>query len=103
LPQDELDRQKVIIETQVKALNKPQQAHQKIVEGKLNKWYEQVCLLNQESIVVNKTPINKVIEDVSKLLGGTITVVSFNRFQVGEGLEKKEINFVNEVIEMASN
>jgi len=98
---DDLNRQKAIFETQVKELNKPEAAAQKIIEGKLNKWYTEVCLLDQESVLVAKTSIRKVIEDIGKQLGGEIKVVNFVRCEVGQGLQKKEDNFAEEAAQMA--
>lgn len=99
---NEIERQRAIFETQVKDLNKPAETKQKIVDGKLNKWYEQVCLLDQESVIVPKKSIHQLVEDLGKKLGGEITIVNFYRYQVGEGIEKKEDNFANDAIQMAS-
>lgn len=85
--QTELDRQKDIFETQLKELNKPQQAWAKILEGKFNKWFTEVCLLDQESVVVPKSSINDLIKSLSIKLGGEVRVVNFHRCQVGEGVE----------------
>jgi elongation factor Ts len=100
LDPEEVARQKTIFETQLTELNKPQAAWPKILDGKFNKWYTDVCLLNQESVVVPKTTVQKVIEDVGTKLGGTIQVVSFIRCQVGEGVEIKKDNLADEVAKM---
>lgn len=100
LDPEEVARQKTIFETQLTELNKPQAAWPKILDGKFNKWYTDVCLLNQESVVVPKTTVQKVIEDVGTKLGGTIQVVSFIRCQVGEGVEVKKDNLADEVAKM---
>lgn len=96
-----LARQKTIFETQLTELKKPQAAWPKIMEGKLNKWYTEVCLLNQESVVTPKTTVQQVIAKLSKELGGEVSVVNFIRCQVGEGIEKAETNFAAEVASMA--
>ena len=96
----EVDRQKRIFETQLVKLNKPQAAWPKILEGKFNKWYAEVCLLNQESVVMPKTTIQQVIKNVSTKLGGEIQVVNFFRCQVGEGIEKPSNNLADEVAKM---
>lgn len=93
-------RQKTIFETQLTELNKPQAAWPKILEGKFNKWHTEVCLLNQESVVVPKTTVQQVIANVAKKLGGEIQVVNFIRCQVGEGIEKEQGNFAEEVAKM---
>lgn len=79
-------RQKGIFEAQLTELNKPQAAWAKILEGKFNKWYTEVCLLNQESVVVPKTTVAQVLKNVGAKLGGEIQIVNFIRCQVGEGL-----------------
>lgn len=93
-------RQRTIFETQLKELNKPQAAWAKILEGKFNKWYTDVCLLNQESVVHSKTPLTDVIARVSAKLGGPVEVVSFTRCQVGEGIEVVKENLADEISKM---
>jgi elongation factor Ts len=72
----------------------------KILEGKFRKWNTEVCLLEQESVVVAKTPVKQVIKNVGTKLGGEIQVVNFVRCQVGEGIEKKKDNLAEEVAKM---
>jgi elongation factor Ts len=100
LPAEDVARQKAIFETQLQEMNKPQQAWPKIMEGKMRKWNTEVCLLEQESVVVPKTTVKDVIKSVGLKLGGEITVVNFLRCQVGEGIEKKTDNLAEEVAKM---
>lgn len=100
IPQDEKDRQKAIFETQLKEENKPEKMWEKILEGKFRKWNTEVCLLEQESVVVPKTAVKQVIKNVGTKLGGEIQVVNFVRCQVGEGIEKKQDNLAEEVAKM---
>lgn len=93
----DVDRQKAIFETQLQELNKPQAAWPKIMEGKMRKWHSEVCLLEQESVIVPKTTVAQTIKDVEKKLGTTISIVNFVRCQVGEGLEKKQDDLGEEV------
>lgn len=97
---DEKARQKVIFETQLKEENKPEKMWEKILEGKFRKWNAEVCLLEQESVVVPKTTVKQVIKNIGTKLGGEIQVVNFVRCQVGEGLEKKTDNLAEEVAKM---
>lgn len=97
---EEVQRQKTIFETQLEKLNKPQAAWGKILEGKFNKWYTEVCLLDQESVVVAKMPLSQLITNVGYKLGGTIEVVSFTRCQVGEGIEVVKENLADEISKM---
>lgn len=101
IPADELERQKTIFETQLKEEGKPEKMWPKIMEGKLNKWYKEVCLLEQESVVVPKTSVKKVVEDIGTKLGGEIQVINFVRCQVGEGIEKKQDNLAEEVAKLS--
>lgn len=97
-----VDRQKNIFETQLLELGKPQAAWPKILDGKFNKWYTEVCLLNQESVVVPKSSVAKVIESVGAKLGGEIKVVNFVRAQVGEGIEKSKEQLGEEVAKLVT-
>ncbi len=97
---EDVQRQKAIFETQLEKLNKPQAAWAKILEGKFNKWYTEVCLLDQESVVVAKMPLSQLITNVGYKLGGTIEVVSFTRCQVGEGIDVVKENLADEISKM---
>jgi elongation factor Ts len=103
LPSDVVNRQKTIFENQLREANKPQVQWEKILAGKLNKWHTEVCLLKQESIIIPKSSVEKVIQQVSAKLGGEIVVVNFLRCQVGEGLEtKKSDDFSMEVAKLTN-
>ena len=91
VPQDVIDREKDIYRAQV--ANKPPQVVEKILEGKLEKFYSDTCLLDQVYI---KDPDGKLkIKDLLKKSGGSIN--RFARLQLGEGIEKKKENFAEEV------
>lgn len=100
ISQEEKDRQKVIFETQLKEDKKPEKMWVKILEGKFRKWNSEVCLLEQESVVVEKTAVKQVVKNVGAKLGGEIQVLDFVRCQVGEGIEKKRDNLAEEVAKM---
>lgn len=101
---DVLERQTFIFDEQVKSLNKPIAAQPKILEGKFRKWHSEVCLLNQESVLVPKTTIDQLIKgDYAKQLGGELEIVSFYRCQVGEGIEKETSQLANDVAELINN
>lgn len=93
-------RQVAIFETQLQEEKKPAAMWSKIIEGKSRKWFTEVCLLEQESVVIPKTTVKQVIKNVGTKLGGEITVVNFVRCQVGEGIEKKQDNLAEEVAKM---
>jgi len=83
-----------------KMANKPEQVREKIVMGKLNKFYSENCLLQQEFVKDNNMTVEKYIASVAKNLGGTITFKDAVRFEKGEGIEKKEENFAAEIASM---
>lgn len=102
--QADVDRQKAIFETQLTEANKPQAAWPKILDGKFNKWYSEVCLLDQESVMVPKVTVGFLADKLSKeVFGdvGKVKVLSFIRCQVGEGIEKKEEDFASEVAKLS--
>jgi elongation factor Ts len=70
---------------------------QKKVEGRINKFYEEICLLNQPYVKENKLSVGKHVEQVAKNLGGKIKVTAFTRFEKGEGIEKKQEDFAAEI------
>ncbi len=76
---------------------KPQQVKEKIVLGKLNKFYEENCLLQQEFVKDNSMTVEKYIAGAAKALGGSVRFVDAVRFMKGEGIEKKQEDFAAEV------
>ena len=80
-----------------KMAGKPDNVKEKIVAGKMNKFYEENCLLQQEFVKDGSMTVEKYIASAAKALGGTVKFVDAVRFQKGEGIEKKEENFAEEV------
>ena len=80
-----------------KMASKPQQVKEKIVLGKLNKFYEENCLLQQEYVKDGSMTVEKYIASAAKALGGSVKFVDAVRFAKGEGIEKKEEDFAAEV------
>ena len=80
-----------------KMAGKPAQVKEKIVMGKMNKFYAENCLLQQEFVKDNTTTVGKYLADAAKALGGEITFKNAVRFEKGEGIEKKEENFAAEI------
>ena len=81
---DDLERERDIVRAQFAESNKPPQVIEKIVEGKLNSYYEQVVLLDQPSIRDPKTTIGEMVNAAIAKLGENITIARFARFKVGE-------------------
>jgi elongation factor Ts len=84
VPADILERERAIYRAQMDGQNKPAQVIEKIVEGKLNSFYEQVCLLDQPSIRDPKVTIGQVVQSAIAKLGENIAVPRFVRFKLGE-------------------
>lgn len=80
--------------------NKPEAVLGKIVEGKIGKYYSENCLLEQEFVMDDSLTVGKYIEKTAKELGGSIKAVDFVRFEKGEGIQKREDNFADEVASM---
>ena len=83
-----------------KMANKPEQVKVKIVEGKIGKYYSENCLLEQAFVKDGDVTVGKYVENVAKNLGGSIKVVDYVRYERGEGIQKKEDNFADEVASM---
>ena len=101
-----LEEEKKIMMVQMandpKMANKPEQVREKIVMGKLNKFYSENCLLQQEFVKDNEFTVEKYIASAAKALGGTVTFKSAVRFEKGEGIEKKQENFADEIAKMVN-
>ena len=104
VPADALDKEREIMLAQMaedpKMANKPEQVKHKIIDGKIGKYYSENCLLEQAFVKDDKVSVGKYVESVAKKLGGKIDVVEYVRFERGEGVEKKEENFADEVAAM---
>ena len=84
VPADVLEREKAIYRAQMEGQNKPPQVIEKIVEGKLGSFYEQVCLMDQPSIRDPKMTIGQVVQAAIAKLGENISIARFVRFKLGE-------------------
>ncbi len=80
-----------------KMASKPQQVKEKIIDGKMNKFYEENCLLQQVFVKDGEFTVEKYIASAAKALGGSVKFVDAVRFEKGEGIEKKQEDFAAEV------
>lgn len=108
ISRDDVDQEYVSHERDIliqQALNegKPQNIVEKMVEGRLQKQLKEVCLLEQTFVKDSDMSVKQVIEKVSKEIGSEIKVTEVQRFEVGEGLEKKSENFADEVAKQLGN
>jgi elongation factor Ts len=92
-----LDRERDVLREQAKASGKPDAIIDKMVEGRLRKYYEEVVLLEQIFVIDGETRIAKVVEAAAKEAGAPIAIAAFARFGLGEGIEKEQADFAAEV------
>ncbi|MGZ5998187.1 MAG: translation elongation factor Ts [Rhizomicrobium sp.] len=101
LSKEVVDRERAIQTEIAKQSGKPDNVIEKMMEGRMRKFYEETVLLQQTFVIDGETRIEKVIEKASKDLGAPIEIAGFVRFQVGEGMEKTDSDFADEVKQMA--
>ena len=92
-----LDRERNVLADQARASGKPEDIIAKMVDGRLRKYYEEVVLLEQTYVIDGESKVRKAVEALAKEIGATVTVKSFVRFTLGEGIEKDEGDFAAEV------
>lgn len=104
VPAEVVAKEKEIVLAQIsndpKLAGKPDQVKEKMVDGRINKYYKEVCLLKQPYVKDGEIDVETHIANVGKELGGTIRVAEFARFEKGEGIEKREDDFAAEVASM---
>lgn len=100
IPQDVLERERSILKAQALNEGKPEHIVEKMVEGRIEKFYQEVCLLDQPFIKDPDVNVQQVVKEAIAKLGENITVRRFARFVLGEGLEKKECDLAQEVADM---
>ena len=97
VPADVLEKEKDIYRAELAAAKKPEAIWEKILTGKLEKFYEGVCLVDQISIKDDKKKVKGLLAEASKKLGAEVNATRFARFEVGEGIEKKKEDLASEV------
>ena len=90
VPEERVAKEKEILKAQTMNEGKPEAIAEKIVMGRINKFYEEICLVDQEFVKDSSMKVSQVLKDAS--------IVEFARFEKGEGIEKKEENFAEEVM-----
>jgi len=101
VPADVIEREKRIYAVQAKESGKPDHVVSKMVEGKVEKFYKEVCLLEQPFVKNPDITIEKLVMDAIAKLGENICIRRFSRYRVGEGIEKKSSDFAGEVVAAA--
>ncbi|MEI7494351.1 MAG: translation elongation factor Ts [Alphaproteobacteria bacterium] len=92
-----LERERAVLVDQARASGRPEEVIQKMVEGRVRKFYEEVVLLEQVFVMDGKTKIADVVEQFAKEIGTPIVLKGFVRYNLGEGIEKEETDFAAEV------
>ncbi len=100
IPAEAIEREKAVQRARVLEEGKPEKMVDKIVEGRIAKWFQDVCLLEQAYIKAEDKTVEQVVQDAIATIGENIKVRRFARFEVGEGLQKKSDDFAAEVAAM---
>ncbi len=98
---DDLERERNILIEQARDSGKPEEIIEKIVEGRLRKYYEEICLLEQTYVIDTDNNVEKAVEVAAKEIGAPVSIKGFVRFALGEGVEKEEEDFAAEVAAVA--
>ncbi|WKY49239.1 translation elongation factor Ts [Eubacteriaceae bacterium ES3] len=97
VPTDALDKEKEILRNQALNEGKPEKIVDKMVEGRISKYYKEICLMEQPFVKNPDLTIEELVKEQIMTIGENIKIRRFARFEMGEGLEKKEENFAEEV------
>jgi len=92
-----VEKERNVLIEQAKGSGKPEEIAIKMVEGRIRKFYAEVVLTEQTFVIDNETKVGKVIENAAAEIGAPVELVGFVRFELGEGIEKKEEDFAAEV------
>ena len=96
-----VEKEREILREQAAGSGKPPEIVEKMIEGRLRKFYEDVVLMNQTWVIDGESKVSKVIDAAAKDLGAPIEIAGFMRYQLGEGIERKEGDFAAEVAQLA--
>lgn len=96
-----IEKEREILTAQAKEdpknANKPENIIEKMVSGRIGKYYQENCLMQQDFVKGDKISVENHVAQIAKSLGGSIAIKAFTRFETGEGIEKKQDNFADEV------
>ena len=99
LDQAMVERERAVLAEQARAEGKPEKIIEKMIEGRLRKFFEEVVLLEQTWILDGETRVKSVLESLAAELGASVSVSGFVRYQLGEGIERESKDFAAEVAE----
>ncbi len=98
VPSEKIEKEKEILKAQAINEGKPANIAEKMVNGRIEKYYTEICLLEQPFIKDSDKTVEQVLKEKISTIGENINIRRFVRFEMGEGLEKKEENFAEEVM-----
>ena len=102
VPTDTLEKEKEILRAQALNEGKPEKIVDKMVEGRIEKYYKEVCLVEQPFVKDPEKSIIQYTQEVAKAIGANIAPVQFVRFERGEGIEKRQENLADEIAKMSN-
>jgi len=97
VPSENLAKEREILRAQALNEGKPEKIVDKMVDGRIQKYYKEVCLIEQPFVKDGDKSIAQLTAEVAKEIGANINIVSFERFERGEGIEKRQDNFAEEI------
>ena len=97
VPAEILEKEKEILRAQALNEGKPEKIVERMVEGRIKKYYQDNCLLDQAFVKDSSKTIEQYLKETSSVIGEKLDIRRFVRFEMGEGLEKKEDNFAQEI------
>ncbi len=100
VPAERVEKEKEILTQQIVDEGKPANIAEKIVAGRMGKFFKEICLVDQAYVQDGSMSVKQYVDGVAKELGGEIKIAGFTRFEKGEGLEKREDNFAEEIASM---
>jgi len=92
-----LERERNVLIEQARESGKPENIIEKMLEGRLRKYYEEICLLEQAFVIDGETKVRKVLENIGQDVGAPVKIAGFHRFQLGEGVQRDESDFAADV------
>jgi len=101
VPSDVADKERTVQLARTIEEGKPEHIAEKIVEGRMNKWFQDVCLLEQKYVKNDEKTVEQIIQDSIATIGENIRIRRFSRYVLGEGLEKRSDDFASEVAAQA--
>lgn len=106
VPAEEVEHEKEVLKVQAlndpKNAGKPEAIIDKMLVGKVNKFYKEVCLIDQDFVKDNSVTVKQYLDNVAAKFGTTAEIIKFEKFVMGEGLEKKNENFAEEIAKIAN-